>query len=297
MVTVEVPASTTNLGPAFDALGMALQLHNRISLVAADEVRVEAEGDGSERLARDCTNLVYRAAARLYAAAGQPEPTLHVRVVNTVPIGRGLGSSATAIVGGLVAANRLLGDPLSPDAVLELAVEMEGHPDNVTPALYGGLIAATHTEEGTSYLRLPTPAGIRAVVAIPEMELATADARAVLPADVPRRDAVFNVGRVALLVAALLTNHPEQLRVAMQDRLHQPYRAKLLPGFNESLQAALDAGAYGACLSGAGSTLLALAGSGFDEIGTAMSGTLSEHGLAASYQVLDVDEQGARVVE
>lgn len=295
-VTVRVPASTTNLGPGFDALGLALQRYNRLHVALGEgPVRVDVEGEGAGLLEPGAENLVYRAMCRLYDEVKQPHPSVHIRLENSIPVSRGLGSSSTAIVGGLVAANALLGEPLSREQVLALAVEIEGHPDNVTPALLGGFQVTSLTEEGLIHLRIPTPSGLRAVVCVPEAAVSTAAARQVLPQQYSRADAVFNIGRVSLLVAALLTGNTEVLRPAMQDRIHQPYRAALIPGFEGVIQGALDAGAVGACLSGSGSTMLALTCGHETAVGEAMVAAVRAAGVEARWFALDVDEEGAIV--
>jgi homoserine kinase len=214
---------------------------------------------------------------------------------NAIPVSRGLGSSSSAIVAGLVGANALLGEPLDGERLLALAVELEGHPDNVTPALLGGFQVTSLGEEGLVRLRIPPPAGLRAVVCIPDTAVSTEAARRVLPPVYSRADAVFNVGRVALLVAALLTGQVGALRAAMQDRIHQPYRASLVPGFEAALAAALEAGAAGACLSGSGSTMLALTTTGEPAIGEAMAAAVRRAGADARWLALDVDSDGAVV--
>jgi homoserine kinase len=295
-VQVRVPASTTNLGPGFDALGMALQLYNRIRLRETDgPTRVEVLGEGAGNLETGAENLVYRAVERLCREVGSAAPSLEIHLENAIPVSRGLGSSSTAIVGGLVGANALLGEPVDRERLLGLAVEMEGHPDNVTPALLGGFQVTSLAEEGLVHLRIPPPEGLRAVVCIPEARVSTAEARRVLPQAYSRADAVFNVGRVSLLVAALLTGKTEALRAAMQDRLHQPYRAPLVPGFEAALQGALAAGAAGACLSGSGSTMLALTTGQEAAIGEAMVSAVREAGAEARWLALEVDLDGAVV--
>lgn len=297
-VTVRVPASTTNLGPGFDALGLALQRYNRLRVeLSKGPVRIEVQGEGEGLLEAGADNLVYRAMGRLYDEVGQPHPSVRIRLENSIPVSRGMGSSSTAIVGGLVAANALLGEPLTREQVLALAVELEGHPDNVTPALLGGFQVTSLTEEGLIHLRIPTPSGLRAVVCVPEAAVSTAAARQVLPPHYSRADAVFNIGRVSLLVAALLTGKTEVLRAAMQDRIHQPYRAALIPGFDAAIQGALEAGAVGACLSGSGSTMLALTCGREAEVGEAMVAAVRAAGVQARWLALDVDEEGAVVEE
>jgi homoserine kinase len=295
-VEITVPASTANLGPGFDALGLALGLYNRIRLLpGGDCVEVAVSGEGAEHLSTGPDNLVYQAVQRLYQEVGWPAPMMRIELENAIPVSRGLGSSSTAIVGGLLGANALLDQPLSPDHVLSLAVEMEGHPDNVAPALLGGFQVTSVTDDGLIHLRLPTPAGLRAVVCIPDAAVSTDAARRVLPESYSRADAVFNVGRVALLVAALTTGEVSALRPAMQDKIHQPYRAELVPGFREALGAALDAGALGSCLSGSGSTMLALTEDREERIGEAMVAAVRETGHDARWLALPIDDDGATV--
>ena len=295
-VEVRVPASTTNLGPGFDALGMALRLYNRITLrLTEGPVRVAVEGEGEGLLESGSENLVYRAVERLYQEVGRSAPPMELRLRNSIPVSRGLGSSSTAIVGGLVGANALLGEPLDRERVLALAVELEGHPDNVTPALLGGFQVTSLTESGLIHLRVPPPRGLRAVVCVPNVGVSTAEARRVLPQAYSRADAVFNIGRVSLLVAALLTGQLDALRAAMEDRIHQPYRAALVPGFEAALRGALEAGAAGACLSGSGSTMLALTTANEAAIGEAMVAAVRAAGTEARWLALDVDTEGAMV--
>jgi homoserine kinase len=300
-VTVRVPASSANLGPGFDALGVALALYNRMRFEPAPDLppgtaEITVVGDGAGALPTDAENLAFRAAARLYEAAGHTPPALRVTLTNAIPVSRGLGSSSTAIVGGLVGANALLGRPLGQAELLALAVEMEGHPDNVTPALLGGFqVSAATAAGGWLQVRVPTPPGLRAVVCIPEARVSTEAARRVLPDAYSRADAVFNLGRSALLVAALATGRVEALGTAMEDRLHQPYRAGLIPGFAEILAAARAAGALGACLSGSGSTLLAFTTGAAEPVGEAMAAAARAAGSPARWLELAVDEAGAVV--
>jgi homoserine kinase len=295
-VTVRIPATTANLGPGFDVLGLALSLYNRLEVEPISSgLEIVTRGEGADRLPPAASNLTYRAFRRVFEKAGQTVPPVRMVSEIEVPLSRGLGSSATAVVGGLVAANALAGRPLTPDELLHLATEMEGHPDNVAPALFGGFTVACRAEGKVSWLRLEPPPSLRAVVVIPEREVPTAQARAVLPEAVPRGDAVLNVGRTALLVAAMARGELGYLRVAMQDRLHEPYRAALIPGMPEALAAARQAGALGAALSGAGSTLLALATDHFDAIGAAMRSALAAHGLESRALTLAPDLTGAVV--
>ncbi len=258
------PATTANLGPGFDCLGMALDLWNllevRLGKEAADgQPLVQVTGEGAGELATDDSNLVYRSMEFLFREAGQEMPPLRLCCRNQIPLSRGLGSSAAAIAGGLVAANALCTPSFSANDLLEMAATLEGHPDNVAAALLGGLQLVVMDQEQRLFTApIDVPPDMQAVLFIPETRIATADARKVLPSEVSMADAVHNMSRIALLVAGMGTNHPEYLRVATQDRLHQPYRQPLFPAMKGIFAAALDAGALGVFLSGSGSTILAL---------------------------------------
>jgi homoserine kinase len=252
------PASTANLGPGFDSLGMALSLYTWIDLRQAETTTVTLLGDGLQGVPADKTNLVYRAAQLVFREAGAGDPELDIRIRSDIPSTRGLGSSAAAIVGALCAANALLGEPLSRDELFQLALRMERHPDNVGACLFGGIIAAAWDGNRAEAVRLDPPEALEALVAVPEYELSTAKSRDVLPKRVDFADAVFNVGQSALLTAALAAGRLDLLARAMRDRLHQPYRAKLVPGLETVLQEAHNHGALAAVLSGAGPAVLVL---------------------------------------
>ena len=298
-VRVRVPATSANLGPGFDALGLALSLYNEVEARPAAETVVTLEGEGAGRLPTGEKNVVVRAMRATYEAAGRaPEPWA-VRCVNRIPPARGLGSSAAAWVGGIAAANALLGGPLDRAAVLRLAARAEGHPDNVAAAVYGGLTVAAGDGDGAIALSLPVPAALVWVVLIPEVTSATSEARAVLPATVPRPDAVFNVQRVALLLASLQTGRLDTLGAALDDRLHQPYRRKLFPWMPAVAAAARGAGALGCVLSGAGPSLLAVASgpAQADAAATAMEKALARAGVGGVARTLTVDTEGAVTME
>ncbi|MBI4338687.1 MAG: homoserine kinase [Chloroflexi bacterium] len=258
-VEVRVPATTANLGPGFDCLGMALDIWNSFRFHLGDGPKVSVTGEGVGRLRADKSNLVYRSAERFFRAVGKPAPPLAISCWNQIPLARGMGSSSAAIVGGLLGASAISGVK-EPDIELlwRLAVEIEGHPDNVTPALFGGCQVVV--KDGDKLVRgaVPVPNELWTVLFIPEAPMPTAQARGVLPSQVSREDAVYNIGRAALLVNALATGDLSGLRVATQDRLHQPARQELMPAMRLLFRAALDGGALGVFLSGAGSTVLAL---------------------------------------
>lgn len=255
---MRVPATSANLGAGLDCLGLALAIYNEVEMaVLPAGLRVEVEGEGAGELSTGPDNLAVQAAARLFSAVGGAPPGLFVRLVNRIPPSRGLGSSSAAIVGSLVAANALAGAPLSRDDLLQLAVEMEGHPDNVTPALVGGVTAAAAADGCAVYMRFDAPAGLRVAAVIPDRPMSTAEARRVLPETVPRADAVFNIQRACLTVAALQAGRFDLLPDSLEDRLHQPYRGRIMPGLAEALAAGRRPGLLGVTLSGSGSTVLA----------------------------------------
>ena len=262
-IEVLAPATTANLGPGFDCLGMALDLWNRLEVLPVEEgaeptPAVEVHGEGVEELASDSSNLTFRAMRFLYDEAGLEMPSLRLRCHNVIPLSRGMGSSAAAIAGGLVAANTLCGGLYSSIEILEMAATIEGHPDNVAAAVMGGLQLVVSDGPQLYTAPIPVPEDIQAVLFIPDKRIATADARAVLPSQVTVADAVFNMGRVALLVAGMALDRTEYMGVATQDKLHQPYRQPLFPAIKIIFSAARDAGALGVFLSGSGSTVLAL---------------------------------------
>ena len=295
-VYVRVPATSANLGPGFDALGLALALYNEVTAEEAEAVTVGVEGEGAGRLATGADNVVARGVRLAYEAAGRPFRGCRIACVNRIPTARGLGSSAAAWVGGLVAGNALLGEPLGRDALLALAARAEGHPDNVAAALLGGLAVSCATAAGVSAVTLPVPAELTWVVLIPVVSSSTAEARAVLPASVPRGDAVFNVQRVALLLAALQSGRLEALAAALDDRLHQPYRRALFPWMDGVAAAARSAGALGCVLSGAGPSLLAVVVGDGEVVARAMVQALAAAGVAGTARALAVDTDGAAVV-
>jgi homoserine kinase len=292
-VHVRVPATSANLGPGFDALGLALALYNEVVAEESDRVSVKLEGEGADRLARDAGNVVARGVKLAYEAAGRPFKGCALECVNRIPTSRGLGSSAAAWVGGLAAGNALLGSPLSRERLLMLAAQAEGHPDNVAAAVFGGLTVSCGSADQVTAVTLPVPAILTWVVLVPEVTSATAEARALLPRSVPREDAVFNVQRVALLLAGLQAALPAALTIALDDRLHQPYRLKLFPWMPAVVAAARGAGAIGCVLSGAGPSLLAVVAGDGAAVGRAMEEALGRAGVRGRALALDVDSAGA----
>ncbi|RED64130.1 homoserine kinase [Cohnella lupini] len=257
-VVVKVPASSANLGPGFDSLGMALSLFAWISMSPSVATTITLVGDNLQGVSEDKTNLVYIIAQSVFARAGIEMPELDIGIRSDIPLTRGLGSSATAIVGALVAANALTGYALTNDELFQMATAIEKHPDNVGASLFGGIVVAAWDGSRAEYVRIEPPSGMNVLVAIPEFELSTTKARNVLPEQISMKDAVFNVTHSSLLTAALAMGRLDLLSHAMRDRLHQPYRAPLIPGMDRILREATEHGALGAVLSGAGPTLLLL---------------------------------------
>ena len=298
-VAVEVPASSANLGVGFDALALALELTLRVEVetLPAGMSELQVAGEGAGRLGLNDANRfvsgLRRGLEELEAAdAGM---AWRIEMVNEIPLGRGLGSSAAAAVGGLLCAEGLAGRQLGRESLLRLAVEIEGHPDNVAAALLGGFVIVTGgaAEGDWQVLRLDPPAGLRAVVFVPERELPTSRMRAALPDSVPRADAVHNLGRAAMLAAAMAHGDLELLSAMCGDRLHEPYRAALYPEFPSLQKAALDAGAFGAALSGAGSTVIALCGAdSADAVAGALRQAAANVGLSGLARTLTPRARG-----
>ncbi|MFS0727378.1 homoserine kinase [Paenibacillus sp. 1P07SE] len=257
-VIVKVPASTANLGPGFDALGMALSLYAWVEMSVAETTEITLYGDGMEGIPTDKSNLIYKVAQQLFREVGVSIPELRIAMYSEIPLTRGLGSSASAIVGALAAANRLTGSRLSQERLFQIATSLEGHPDNVGASLLGGIVVAAWDGERAEAIRLEPHPDLEVLVAIPDFQLSTDKARHALPESYSKQDAVYNVGRSSLLVAALASGNLGVIRHAMKDRLHQPYRAALIPGMERILAEATEHGALGAALSGAGPTMLAL---------------------------------------
>lgn len=295
MISVRVPATSANLGPGYDAVGLALSLSMRISLERASHPKVEVRGVGADLIPHTTEHPAYQAARFVAELAGDSDAHFHLIQENDIPPARGLGGSAAALVGGAVAANDLLERALAPPDLLNVVCDLDGHPDNAAPALLGGLVIGTLTPDGVRAVRLE-PKNLKAVVAVPDFEVSTTAARRALPDRVSHRDAAFNVGRSGLLLGALATGEYGLLRVAMQDRLHQPYRSHLIPGLEDVIEAAHTTGAYGACLSGSGPTVLAFAPEEHaEEIAAAMRAAFEKNEVRAQSWALDVDLGGARV--
>ena len=263
LIKVKSPATTANLGPGFDCLGMAVDIWNFLEVEwctnnILQETSIEVYGEGSDELATDTSNLVYQAIKFLFLESGHQLPPLRLRCENNIPLSRGLGSSAAAISSGLVAANFMVGNLFEPNELLEMAATVEGHPDNVAAAILGNLQLVIGEDNHLYTVSIRPPDDLRLVIFVPDVRISTDDARRVLPSVVSINDAVYNASRVGLLVAGMLTDHVEYFHHSVQDKLHQPYREPLFPAMKVIFKAAEDAGALGVFLSGSGSTIMAL---------------------------------------
>jgi homoserine kinase len=288
-ITVRAPATTANLGPGFDCLGMALDLWAEVVVTASEEA-LPPPGP-------PLGGMVVEAAQRLFSHVGrQPPAGLSAEFRQEIPVARGLGASAAARAAGLLAANALLGEPLGREEMLALGAELEGHADNMAPVLFGGLQVAVREGDGVFHAGLAVPEGLKAVLFVPDMEMPTQESRQVLPQFLSREDAVYNIGRASLLVAALASGRLELLDVAPRDRQHQPARAKVFPAMETLFRAARQAGALGVFLSGGGSTVLAFASQGEEAIAQAMVEAAAGEGVKGDKIVAAPSAAGAQVV-
>jgi len=296
-ITVRVPATSANLGPGFDSLGLALDLWNETIINLAIEHSVQVSGEGAEKLSNGESNLIIRSAQKLAECVGKRLPPFHVDCVNRIPLSSGLGSSAAAKLTGLLGANLLLGKPLSLNGILNLAAEMEGHADNVAPAMLGGLVVSTMDDDKVFAHRINLGTNsdfpIHLTVVLPDFHLSTKQARDVLPNQVSMKHAVQNISRAVMVTEAFRSGDLSLLGKAMSDTLHQPYRLSLIPGGQAAMDAAKRAGAAAAALSGAGPGIIAFSSKRDPAIGEAMRRAFEEAGLQARIFQLRMSPHGA----
>jgi homoserine kinase len=285
-VTVRVPATSANLGPGFDSLGLALALTQDVTLALGPQPETK---DGLVRLVLDAARSAYR-------LARVEVPELHASGAQTIPIGRGLGASAAARAAGIVGANELMGCPLTDAQMLTLGAGLEGHADNMAPALFGGLRVVVRDGDGYRHVAAMLAPGLRVVLFIPDFEMPTGESRKLLPTSLSKEDAVHNIGRAALLVAALARGEWDALDLATQDRLHQPARARIFPAMPDIFAAAKDAGALCAYLSGGGSTIAAFAIAEEERIAGAMLDAGASRGYSGHTRITSPSDAGASVV-
>lgn len=296
MIKVQIPATSANLGAGFDALGLALTFYNYVEMEESDRIDISS-ADGLE-IPTDEKNLIYISARDLFEVCGKKLEGLRLVQTNNIPMARGLGSSSACIVAGLAGANQILGNPLSTDDLVDLAAQIEGHPDNTAPALLGGIVTAVFDGRKVHWVKQEVYTKLKFVAIIPDFELKTEKARACLPKEVSHKDAVYNLSRAALFSASLLTGKFENLRTAVHDKLHQPYRMELIPHCREVFDIAYTHGAYGAYISGAGPTIIAIA----DEKNTYFAGkmkfSLENAGLSGwDVREFRIDNKGTAVTD
>jgi homoserine kinase len=308
-ISVKVPATTANIGPGFDSLGMALPLYNTITIeetvLPGTGIEINAISDVIEddlileHTPLDENSIIYKAVELLYNSIGQTPSELKITVQSQIPIARGLGSSASVIVGGLLAANELLGHPADEVALLSIATEVEGHPDNVTPAIVGGLVLSSQEDDGSVvYTKLNWPKEWDITVCIPDYELSTDISRSVLPSEVPMADAIFNAKRMGMFVQAVNTKDEELMKLALQDRLHQPYRMKLVPGLDKIIENLKHVdGVLGCVLSGAGPSILIISRNNSEKIKSIVHETWEDLNVKVNIMTLPVETQGATIIK
>lgn len=294
MIRIDVPATSANLGAGFDSLGIALTKHNRIWMEEWDTVDIKSV-DKTE-IPTDESNLIYWAADHLYGICGKKLPGLKIRQENNIPMARGLGSSSACIVAGILGANRLLGTPFSQTDLINIAAKIEGHPDNTSPAISGGLVASAIEGERVYSVSVPVSDKIRFALMIPPFELKTEKARKVLPEKYSREDAVYNLSRSGLMTASLFSGNLENLRVAVQDKIHQPYRSGLIDNYDAVFRMSYELGSLGTYVSGAGPTIISMVDAtdnGFEE--HAASHLEKKNIKGWRVEILTADPSGAKI--
>ncbi len=307
-VSVKVPATTANLGPGFDCLGLALPIYNTITveetIMPGTGIEINIIDETNEQdiisIPTDENNIVYKAIELLYNSIGQSPSELKITIKTQIPIARGLGSSAAVIVGGLIAANELLGRPADEAALLSIATEIENHPDNITPAVVGGFVVSSLEEDGSViYSKMNWPKDWNITVCIPDYELSTSIARSVLPAQVPMKDAIFNLKHVGMLVQAVNTHDEKLMKAALDDRLHQQYREKLIPGLKEIKEALKhEDNVMGVVISGAGPAILVISyGNNLDKIRQTVSDVWLDLNVKSKILTLQVESNGAQIID
>ena len=296
VIKIKVPASTSNLGPGFDTLSLALDWYNEFTFKVTKE-GLKITQSNSNRLPEDSTNLVYKCFCEVFKKLKKVPPGIELDINCQIPLAAGLGSSASAVVSGVLAANALLENALTKNEILSLATKLEGHPDNCAAAIYGGLTISVSQDEKVYVSQFPWPKELAVIVVIPDFELPTRISRELLPSKISYGDATFNVSRTAYLLSSLLNKNWEGLKIGFQDRLHQPFRKDLVPGMEAVLNEGLERGACGATLSGAGPTLVAFINdkNKAEQIGKTMTEKWSEFKVKSTYKVLNVASDGVKV--
>lgn len=294
MIKIQVPATSANLGAGFDSLGLAVNLYNYVSIEEWDTVEISTSDGTVVPTGKD--NMIYSAVEYLYQTCGKTLPGLRIVQENNIPMTRGLGSSSACIIGGLYGANILLGSPFNTDELVDLAAKIEGHPDNTTPALLGGIVTAVNSDDHVLWVKQEIYRHLNFYAIIPNFELSTALARKALPEMVSHQDARYNLSRAALFSASLLQGKYENIREAVNDKLHQPFRMKLIAHADQVFQKSYKLGSYGTYISGAGPTIMSIVGMENKQFEARMRRYLDKIGLNEwKILKLSIDNQGARV--
>lgn len=293
---IKVPATSANLGPGFDCLGLALKLYNEIQVELAEELDIAIEGEGSNELPKNRDNLFYQSFAKCYSVISKQAPHISVSMFNRIPLARGLGSSASIIIAGVLAANHLSQANLSSEQILQIASDIEGHPDNVAAALAGGLTVSFQSDKGVGFRKFEPSGSIGALVFIPGNKLSTKEARGVLPKKMDIGDCVFNISRASLLVGSLINGDLDAMETAVEDKIHQPYRMPLLGDYERLINVLHANGVKAVALSGAGPSLIAFVGKEkIQELFSDVTGALKDEDLNYETKLLDIDMQGAKI--
>ncbi len=298
-IIVKVPATTANLGAGFDCIGVALEFYNEfVFTLSENNTTFTVEGEGADKITMDENNLLYQSFLYYYQQLNLTPPKVNITIKINVPLARGLGSSATAIIGGLLGANYFSPQSLSQPELLEMAIALEGHPDNVVPALLGNCILSVGEKGNWQFVPIKCHENIKFVVGIPDFELSTESARKVLPPHLTYSQAVYNIAHLGLLIKALETGNEDWLKEALQDQLHQPYRKSLIKGYDEIHQKVVETGGYGMVISGAGPTLLALTSSDSEKnIIQTIEKTWQNLGVKAIVKSLNLNSTGAILIK
>lgn len=302
-ISVQVPATIANLGCGFDCFGLALPLYNIVTIeetiMPGSGIEINILDNHSDNIPTDKNNIVYKAIELLYNYIGQTPDELRINIKTGIPIARGMGSSASVVVGGLLAANELLGHPADLDVLLSIATEIEGHPDNVTPAFVGGMTISSLEETGSvTYRKIPWPKEWKIIVCVPDFELSTSISRSVLPECVPLADASYNLKRASEFIHSLHTKDEELMKIALSDKLHQPYRMKLVPGLSSIMENLKHTeGVLGCVLAGAGPSIAIITnGANTEEIKEITQNTWNNINVNSKIHIYSVEEKGAQII-
>lgn len=300
LITFKIPATSANIGSGFDSVGLALTLYNEIQIFDNEDskkIEFEIYGEGENEISKK-DNMIYSAMKLVFKKLkSKPDKGYIVKCINRIPLSRGLGSSSAAIVGGLLSANYMLGNKLIIEKdILNMAVQIEGHPDNVAPAILGGIISGVvKKNEDFKYIKIKPPKNLKAIVSIPDFYLSTEIARNILPKEIKREDAIFNISRAAMLTSALFSNRLDLLEVATEDKIHQDYRAKFIPNLQKLFKETKKAGAYSSTISGAGSSILALVKDDkniINKVSEAMRLSFEKKNVHSVIKVLNIPSKG-----